>query len=208
MLNLPAAPARRSSHPDIPSPGQMLIGGFCRRRRAVAITVSTVHPGKPLESFLFGFSCPGAKVSGWLGKHSIISSATTSRLKSPTRTNSQPSSMAPVVVSTEQDSTTVALSARGCHDRAPSVTRDLRHLMDNPSNHLPTQTHRLQDNKPRYHDNHNDNHLDFAPDKPTRNLGWIFIEYRTGTDGTNLRVGSCIVSAAVPAAGTKFCLAP
>ena len=162
------SPARRSSHPDIPSPGQMLIGGFCRRRRALASTVTTVHPGKPLESFLFGFSCLGAKVSGWLGKHSIISSATTSRLKSPTRTNSQPSSMAPVVVSTEQDSTTVALSARGCHDRAPSGTRDLRHLMDNPSNHLPTQTHSLQDNKPRYRGNQGDNHSDIEPDEQSR----------------------------------------
>ncbi|RPA95732.1 hypothetical protein L873DRAFT_1298892 [Choiromyces venosus 120613-1] len=37
----------------------MLIGEFCMRKRAVISTVSTVHISKPLESFLFGFGCPG-----------------------------------------------------------------------------------------------------------------------------------------------------
>ncbi|RPB03716.1 hypothetical protein L873DRAFT_94056 [Choiromyces venosus 120613-1] len=40
-------------------PGQMLIGGFCMRKRAVTSAIATVHLSKPLGSFLFGFSCPG-----------------------------------------------------------------------------------------------------------------------------------------------------
>jgi len=36
-----------------PPPEQMLIGGVVVR------TVPTVHPGNPLESFLFGFSSSG-----------------------------------------------------------------------------------------------------------------------------------------------------
>ncbi|RPB04867.1 hypothetical protein L873DRAFT_1798702, partial [Choiromyces venosus 120613-1] len=47
--------SRQSPRP----PGQMLIGGFCMRKRAVISTVATVHLSKPLEGFLFGFSCPG-----------------------------------------------------------------------------------------------------------------------------------------------------
>ncbi|RPA93786.1 hypothetical protein L873DRAFT_1498809 [Choiromyces venosus 120613-1] len=52
-------PSKRN-HRQSPRPsGQMLIGGFCMRKRAVISTAATVHLSKPLESFLFGFSYPG-----------------------------------------------------------------------------------------------------------------------------------------------------
>jgi len=46
-------------HSNRPPPEQMLISGFCMRKRAVVSTVAAVHPSKPLESCLFGFSCSG-----------------------------------------------------------------------------------------------------------------------------------------------------
>lgn len=35
------------SHPDIPPPGQMLIGGICMRTRAAVSAVATINPIKP-----------------------------------------------------------------------------------------------------------------------------------------------------------------
>jgi len=44
------------------------------RKRVVVSIAATVHPSKPLASFLFRFSCSGeGGVFGWLGRSSIFS---------------------------------------------------------------------------------------------------------------------------------------
>jgi len=57
------------------------------------------------------------------------------------------------------------------------MAQDLSHPGDNPGKHQSNQIHRLHDNKLRYRDNHDDNHSGFEPDQPTRDLGWICINY-------------------------------
>lgn len=56
---------RRPSNP--PRHLQMLIRGVCLRKRAVVSTVTTVHPSKPLENFLFGLRCPSEGCLGGPG---------------------------------------------------------------------------------------------------------------------------------------------
>lgn len=60
--------------PPSPTPGQILISGFCIGKQvtvSVVTTVKLIKSSISLESFLFEFSCLGSGVSGWVSWHFI-----------------------------------------------------------------------------------------------------------------------------------------
>jgi len=143
----------------------------------------------------------------WLGRHSIISSAITPPSSQTFHQNQLATQQHGARCSVDRTRQHELSAPEAATIAAYSMAQDLSHPGDNPGKHQSNQIHRLQDNKLRYHDNHDGNHSDFEPDQPTRDLGWICINHWYGSCSSQSGIPDCERSGP-QRAGTKRCLAP